>query len=111
MTLEDAIVYYSESAKECRRKARIESNDYMDMKDSVYEAEQLAGWLNELKVLRERINAQPELIRCKDCKYNVSSHKCLQPDSFFLVTSDDFYCGYAKRRTDEGMRGEQDENR
>ena len=25
MTLEDAIVYYSETAKECRRKARIES--------------------------------------------------------------------------------------
>ena len=54
-------------------------------------------------------SAQPEIIRCKDCKYNVSSRKCLQPDSFFLVTSDDFYCGYAKRRTDEDIRGEQDE--
>lgn len=45
--------------------------------------------------------AQPEIIRCKDCKFNVSrNHKCLQPDSFFLVTEDDFYCGYAERRTD-----------
>lgn len=55
MTLEDAVAYYSEIAKECRLKARIESNDYMDMRDATYEAEQLADWLNELIVLRERI--------------------------------------------------------
>lgn len=123
MTLEDAIVYYSESAKECRRKARIESNDYMDMKDSAYEAEQLAGWLNELKVLRERINAQPEIIRCKDCKYwrqqtnyqgaPLSFGFCESDDMWrslygetyevsHIDTDDDFYCGYAERRTDEG---------
>ena len=97
MTLEDAIVYYSESAKECRRKARIESNDYMDMKDSVYEAEQLAGWLNELKVLRERINAQPEIIRCKDCKWKQGA-ECVR---FADVRpfADDF-CSRAERRTD-----------
>ena len=47
-------------------------------------------------------NEKPEIIRCKDCKYNVSrNHKCLQPDSFFLVTEDDFYCGYAERRYNE----------
>ena len=46
-------------------------------------------------------SAQPEIVRCKDCKYNVSSHKCLHPESFFLVPDDDFYCGYAERRTDE----------
>lgn len=56
MTLEDAVAYYSEIAKECRQKARIESNDYMDMRDATYEAEQLADWLNELIVLRERID-------------------------------------------------------
>lgn len=44
-------------------------------------------------------SAQPEIVRCKDCKYNVSSHKCLHPESFFLVPDDDFYCGYAERRT------------
>lgn len=64
MTLEDAIVYYSETAKECRRKARIESNDYMDIKDCAYEAEQLADWLNELKLLRDRIEIRHEL--CED---------------------------------------------
>lgn len=79
MTLEDAIVYYSEMAKECRRKARIESNDYMDMKDRAYEAEQLADWLNELKILRERIDAQPEIIRCKDCVNHIDN-RCTVAD-------------------------------
>ena len=46
-------------------------------------------------------SAQPEIIRCKDCKYNTYSKKCLQPDSFFLVPADDFYCGYAERKTDD----------
>ena len=48
-----------------------------------------------------RKSAQSKIIRCKDCKYNVSSHNCLHPESFFLVPDDDFYCGYAERRTDE----------
>ena len=51
--------------------------------------------------LKQMPSAQPEIIRCKDCKYNTYSKKCLQPDSFFLVPADDFYCGYAERRTDE----------
>ena len=42
-----------------------------------------------------------EVVRCKDCRYNTSSHKCLNPDSFFLIPADDFYCGYAERRSDE----------
>ena len=104
MTLEDAIIYYSESAKECRRKARIESNDYMDMKDSVYEAEQLAGWLNELKVLRERINAQPEIIRCNVCKFAINADTedmmCGNPKSWVVATENDFGCILAERRTD-----------
>lgn len=49
--------------------------------------------------LKELPSAQLEIVRCKDCKYNVSSHKCLHPESFFLVPDDDFYCGYAERRT------------
>ena len=59
MTLDSAIIYYEEIAKECRRKADIGRNDYMDMRDSALEAEQLASWLNELKLLRGRIDAQP----------------------------------------------------
>ena len=55
------------------------------------------------EAIQEAIKAleqQPDIIRCKDCKYNVSSHKCLHPESFFLVPSNDFYCGYSKRRSD-----------
>ena len=97
MTLEDAIVCYSETAKECRRKARIESNDYMDMKDRAYEAEQLADWLNELKVLRERIDAQPEIIRCKDCKYASADEYCHCAKVTWWNSKDDF-CSRAERR-------------
>lgn len=55
MSLDEAIRYYSHLADECRRKADIERNDYMDLKDLTVECEQLVDWLNELKVLREKI--------------------------------------------------------
>ena len=45
-------------------------------------------------------SVQPEIIRCRDCRFNTYSKKCLNPDSFFLVPADDFYGGYAERRTD-----------
>lgn len=50
---------------------------------------------------RGKAEAQAEIVRCKDCRFNTYSKKCLNPDSFFLVPADDFYCGYAERRTDE----------
>lgn len=46
-------------------------------------------------------SAQPEIIRCKDCKYNATSKKCLNPNSFFLVPADDDFCSFAERREDE----------
>ena len=55
MNLDEAIRYYSRLADECRRKANIERNDYMDLKDLAAEHGQLADWLNELKVLGEKI--------------------------------------------------------
>lgn len=55
MSLDEAIKYYSHLADENRRKADIERNDYMDLRDLTAEYEQLADWLNELKVLREKI--------------------------------------------------------
>lgn len=53
--LDTAIEHYDGIAEECRKKADIERNDYMDMRDDAYEARQLAQWLNELKYLREKI--------------------------------------------------------
>ncbi len=53
--LDIAIERYDEIAEKYRKKADIERNDYMDMRDNAYEAQQLAQWLNELKYLRENI--------------------------------------------------------
>ena len=38
------------------------------------------------------------VVRCKDCKYNATTHKCLNPDSFFLIPKDDDFCSYGTRR-------------
>ena len=39
-----------------------------------------------------------EVVRCKDCKYNSGTKKCLHPDSFFAVPKDDDFCSYGERR-------------
>ena len=44
-----------------------------------------------------------EVVRCKDCKYNIGSKKCLNPDSFFAVPKDDDFCSYGERK-DGGER-------
>ena len=48
-------------------------------------------------------SAQPEIIRCKDCKWwsNDDYRECSSPNyDDGYVTSAGFYCGYAERRTD-----------
>ena len=39
-----------------------------------------------------------KVVRCKDCKYNATTHKYLNPDSFFLIPKDDDFCSYGERR-------------
>jgi len=56
MTLNEAIEYYDSLAEECRRKASIERNDYMDLRDESAEYSQLSEWLAELAVSREKVN-------------------------------------------------------
>ena len=38
------------------------------------------------------------VVRCKDCKYNVGTKKCLNPDSFFAVPKDDDFCSYGEKK-------------
>lgn len=38
------------------------------------------------------------VVRCKDCKFNSGSKKCLQPNSFFVVPADDDFCSYGERK-------------
>ena len=49
-------------------------------------------------------SAQPEIIRCKDCKWwsNDDYRECSNPNyDDGYVTPAGFYCGYAERRTDD----------
>jgi len=39
-----------------------------------------------------------QVVRCRDCKYNTSTHKCLNSDSFFLVPKDNDFCSYGERK-------------
>lgn len=39
-----------------------------------------------------------QVVRCKDCKYNATTHKCLNPDSFFLIPKDDDFCSFGERK-------------
>ena len=55
-TLEEAIEFYDHLADEYRQKAGIERNDYMDLRDESANCRQLALWLSELSVLREKMN-------------------------------------------------------
>ena len=41
------------------------------------------------------------VVRCKDCKYNRGSKKCLNPDSFFAVPKDDDFCSYGERKEEQ----------
>ncbi len=53
-------------------------------------------------------SAQPEIIRCKDCRYqdkgrneSESWNLCGYRPWLHVPTEDEHYCGYAERRTDE----------
>lgn len=43
------------------------------------------------------IDAVP-VVRCKDCKYNIETKKCLNPDRFFAVPKDDDFCSYGMNK-------------
>ena len=69
------------------------------------------------RIINKRIfampSAQPELIRCKDCKYSEHWYKdktrCFLWHETGIDVFEDGYCNYAKRHTDADMRGKQDE--
>ena len=63
------------------------------------EHRQLVEWLRELQERRKA----PEIIRCGECKHN-GTRNCLLnlwATIFNSKPKDDFFCGMAKRRTDE----------
>ena len=81
------------------RKAAIDAiNNIMPTKEGLYEPSEVLCKLMQLPY------AQPEIIRCKDCKWwsNDDYRECSSPNyDDGYVTPAGFYCGYAERRTDE----------
>ena len=59
------------------------------------------GFTDALNKVLALPSAQPEIIRCKDCKYRYIENE-IWTCPFGLAGGPDFYCGYgAERRTDE----------
>ena len=99
--LDTAIEHYDGIAEECRKKADIERNDYMDMRDDAYEARQLAQWLNELKYLREKIEQltikpEPHWIPCS--KKMPDEHEWLGTKKFGTTISDEVYVTFENEK-------------
>ena len=81
-----------------RQKAIDAINNIMPTKEGFYEPSEVLCKLMQLP------SAQPEIIRCKDCKWwsNDDYRECSSPNyDDGYVTPAGFYCGYAERRTDE----------
>lgn len=61
------------------------------------------GFVDGLEVCINHLStmpsAQPEIVRCKDCKYWGKRELCDKWD--YYISNGDFYCGCAERRADE----------
>lgn len=66
-------------------------------------------WARAIRLLNDMptVDAVP-VVRCKDCKYNRGSKKCLNPDSFFAVPKDDDFCSYGERKEEPHDRLQKD---
>ena len=80
-------------------------NEYSELDEEGYHGEKWCAMAEAKMVIENLQSAQPEIIRCKDCNY-----ACIDPeresDEIYCSENDfwkddDFYCGYAERRTDE----------
>ena len=64
--------------------------------------ERYEPYINAEKAIRTLPTAQPEIVRCKECKYNCKEeyedeYMCSNLDR---LVWDDWYCAEAERRTD-----------
>ena len=73
----------------------------MNWTDSEYELGQLNQWKEDRKAIIDMPSAQPEIIRCRDCKH-------MQEDKIFHQcwcngneVKPDHFCGYAERKEKE----------
>ncbi len=47
-----------------------------------------------------------EVVRCRDCRYNLGENKCLYPDSIIKIPDDNDYCSYGRRRLNHDRSGQ-----
>ena len=78
------------------RQAAIEA---LDKRIDSIPMEQTTEILQLRKDLRELPSAQPEIVRCKDCKHFAGEGMYCSCD--IIVQFDHFYCYHAERRQDE----------
>ena len=58
-------------------------------------------WVRRIETILNNLPpAQPEIIRCKDCKHYNAGFECLI-EGYGIERSADWYCGDAERRPDE----------
>lgn len=55
------------------------------------------------EIIRDLPSAQPEIVRCKDCKHNKLPSSCANVgcEIFYGMTDRNGFCHMAERRTDE----------
>ena len=77
--------------------------------DTDYELGQVAQWHYDRTAIAKLPSAQPEIIRCKDCKWYGRADKrrfyrgmdCLQKRIDTIIPDKDF-CSYAERKKENG---------
>ena len=84
--------YMGESGDWCNECPGFERDDCFKLSDKIRKE-----WTNE--IIKALQSAQPEIIRCNDCKYH-EGVKCFRRNYIIMTGFDDF-CSYAERRTDE----------
>ena len=54
------------------------------------------SWIDKAYDMAIKALAQPEIVRCKDCRYNRDCNI-----QYHAQAGEEFYCGAAERRADE----------
>ena len=74
-----------------------------DLKEYLKQTKTVLVTQDAFDELMQRAYAQPEIIRCKDCKHYNAGFECLI-EGYGIEYDEDYFCGSAERRTDEPDR-------
>ena len=74
---------------------------YVDIEEVIEAIKPMAGVGNKVLDRIRELPADPDVVkvtRCANCKFNCYSHKCLNPDTFFLIPDDFDYCSCGRNK-------------